>query len=123
MSKYKRELARKQRARNRSKRTARFHPTRPRLCVYRSNRHIEAQIIDDFQGRTLVSASSLDRELREQVKQAESKVAVSKIVGTALARRAQQKKIKQVVFDRNGFAYHGRVRALAEAARDGGLSF
>jgi len=123
MSRYTKELARRRRIRNRSKRTARFHPTRPRLCVYRSNRNIEAQIIDDFQGRTLVSASSIDRNLQDKIKKAGSKVMSSKIVGTALAERALDKNIKEVVFDRNGFTYHGRVKALAEAAREGGLQF
>jgi large subunit ribosomal protein L18 len=123
MAKSKKEIARLSRGRNRSKGTARFHPERPRLCVYRSNRHIEAQIIDDFSGQTLVSASSLDKELKAGVSQTSTKVESSSLVGKELAKRAKSKKIDKVVLDRNGFTYHGRVKALADAAREGGLSF
>ncbi|RMF07872.1 MAG: 50S ribosomal protein L18 [Candidatus Neomarinimicrobiota bacterium] len=111
------------RRRNRSKRSVRFHPERPRLCVYRSNRHIEAQIIDDFQNATLVSASSRDKDLRDQMAQAETKTDMSKLVGAQIAAKAKKKKITKIVFDRNGYPYHGRIKALAEAAREGGLEF
>ena len=92
---------------------------RPRLCVYRSNTNIYAQIIDDVAGNTLVSASTLDKE----VKTKNSNVEAAKEVGALLAKRASAKKIKTVVYDRSGYIYHGVVKALAEAAREGGLEF
>jgi large subunit ribosomal protein L18 len=95
---------------------------RPRLCVHRSTRHIRAQVIDDASGRTLVSASSLDKEVRAKLKGG-GNVAASKIVGKEIAERARSKGIEQVVFDRGGYQYHGRVQALAEAAREAGLKF
>jgi len=95
---------------------------RPRLCVHRSTRHIRAQVIDDSSGRTLVSASSLDKEVRAKLKGG-GNVAASKIVGKEIAERAKSKGIEQVVFDRGGYQYHGRVQALAEAAREAGLKF
>ena len=96
---------------------------RLRLSVFRSAKHVYAQIIDDVSRRTLVSASSTEKALAEQVKAAEGKIGVSTIVGKALAERAQAKDIKTVVFDRNGFGYHGRIKALADGAREGGLEF
>ena len=92
---------------------------RPRLCVYRSNTNIYAQIIDDVAGNTLVSASTLDKE----VKTKNSNVEAAKEVGALIAKRASAKKIKTVVYDRSGSIYHGVVKALAEAAREGGLEF
>ena len=92
---------------------------RPRLCVYRSNTNIYAQIIDDVAGNTLVSASTLDKE----VKTKRSNIEAAKEVGTLIAKRATEKKIKSVVFDRSGYIYHGVVKELAEAAREGGLMF
>jgi large subunit ribosomal protein L18 len=97
-------------------------PERPRLAVFRSQSHIYAQIIDDDQGRTLCAASSMDKELRKQAKGG-SNVAAAKVVGQLIASRAKEKGITAVVFDRGGFHYHGRVRALADAAREGGLKF
>jgi|TARA_B100000809_G_scaffold85969_1_gene84389 large subunit ribosomal protein L18 len=85
--------------------------------------NIEAQIIDDFQGNTLISSSSKDKNLVKEIKKATSKVECSKIVGVALAERAIKMKIKKVVFDRNGYPYHGRIKALADAARESGLEF
>ena len=93
---------------------------RPRLCVFRSNANIEAQIIDDVKGVTLVSASSLEKELN--LKNG-GNVEAAKVIGTEIAKRAKKAKINTVVFDRGGYLYHGRVKALAEAARDGGLEF
>ncbi|HXW54631.1 MAG TPA: 50S ribosomal protein L18 [Candidatus Cybelea sp.] len=93
---------------------------RPRLCVHRSNKHIRAQVIDDRTGVTLVSASSLDKEVRNQIKGG-GNIAASKVVGKVIAERARAKGIGQVVFDRGGYRYHGRVEALAEAAREAGL--
>ena len=93
---------------------------RPRLCVFRSNANIEAQIIDDVKGVTLVSASSLEKELN--LKNG-GNIEAAKVIGTESAKRAKKAKIKAVVFDRGGYLYHGRVKALAEAAREGGLEF
>ena len=95
---------------------------RPRLCVFRSSTHLYAQVIDDAAGRTLVAASSVDKETRKQI-QGGGNVAAAKIVGQAVAARARAKGISQVVFDRGGYRYHGRVKALAEAAREAGLKF
>ena len=92
---------------------------RPRLCVFRSNSNLYAQIIDDVAGNTLVSASTLDKE----VKTKNSNVEAAKEVGALIAKRASAKKIKTVVYDRSGYIYHGVVKALAEAAREGGLEF
>ena len=92
---------------------------RPRLCVYRSNSHIYAQIIDDVAGNTLVQASTLDKE----VKTKHSNKEAAKEVGALIAKRALDKKIDTVVFDRGGYIYHGVVKELAEAAREGGLKF
>ena len=94
---------------------------RPRLAVYRSNKHLVAQLIDDDSGRTIVSASSLEAEFR--AKQSGGNVAAAKAVGGLVAQRAKQAGISKVVFDRGGFLYHGRIAALAEAAREGGLEF
>jgi large subunit ribosomal protein L18 len=96
--------------------------SRPRLCIFRSLNHIYAQIIDDSTGRTLVSASTLDLIVRDKVKQI-LKTQKAELVGSLIAQRAISKGIKQVVFDRGGYQYHGRVRALAEAARQAGLEF
>jgi len=95
---------------------------RPRLTVFRSHKNISAQIIDDGAGKTLVSASTLDKVLREALGYGGNKSAAS-AVGAALAERAVENGISQVVFDRNGYAYHGRVKELADAARKGGLKF
>ena len=93
---------------------------KPRLCVFRSNANIEAQIIYDVKVVTLVSASSLEKELN--LKNG-GNIEAAKVVGAEIAKRAKKAKIKAVVFDRGGYLYHGRVKALAEAARDGGLEF
>lgn len=95
---------------------------RPRLCVYRSAKHIYAQLVDDLSGRTLLSASSLTPTVREEGKDKEKRD-VSAAVGKKVAELAQAKGIKKVVFDRAGFPFHGRVKALAEGAREGGLEF
>ncbi len=96
--------------------------SRPRLCVFRSLNHIYAQVIDDVQGHTLVAASTLDADIKNG-KDKKSKTDQAEAVGQLLAKRAVDKGIKQVSFDRGGFKYHGRVKALAEAARKGGLKF
>jgi large subunit ribosomal protein L18 len=98
-------------------------PDKPRLSVFRSLDNIYAQIIDDTTGNTLVAVSSLNKEAKSDVKSVKGKINKSKLIGTILAKKALEKDIKQVVFDRGGFRYHGRVKALADGAREGGLVF
>lgn len=116
-----RELARKQRKRRVSAKV-RGTPERPRLCVFKSSRHIYAQVIDDSRGHTLAAASTLNSALPggERV---QGKLGAAKRVGTLIAEKALAKQVQKVVFDRNGFLYHGRIKALAEAAREKGLDF
>jgi large subunit ribosomal protein L18 len=95
---------------------------RARLSVFRSSKHIHAQLIDDDKGVTLVAASSLEKAMREGSKTG-ANIAAAKAVGKLIAERAKAKGIKDVVFDRGGYLYHGRIKALADAAREGGLSF
>jgi len=97
-------------------------PERLRLSVYRSLNHIYAQIVDDFKGHTVVSASSLDKELKDE-KSHKGNIETAKKIGELIARKALEKGIKKVVFDRGGYLYHGRIKALAEAAREAGLEF
>ncbi len=96
---------------------------RPRLSVYRSLKHIYAQIIDDEKGHTLLACSTLDAEVRSKITNEMSKTEQAKVVGIVLGERALKSGIQSVAFDRNGFLYHGRVRALAEGAREAGLKF
>jgi large subunit ribosomal protein L18 len=103
-------------------RIARHGGARPRLSVFRSSMHIYAQVIDDAQGRTLAAASSLDKGLREGLKTGADKGAAA-AVGKLIAERAKAAGITAVVFDRGGYLFHGRVKALADAAREGGLNF
>ena len=120
------QILRKRQQRQRRKRHVRKRvigsPERPRLTVFRSHKNIYAQIIDDTVGRTLVAASSRDSELTQQLSNGSNRTA-AKVVGTALAEKAVKAGIKKVVFDRNGYAYHGRISELAQAARDSGLEF
>jgi large subunit ribosomal protein L18 len=97
-------------------------PARPRLCVFRSNKHIYAQIVDDEKGATLTAASSLDADTKSRVKNG-GNIAAAKAVGQVVAKRALEKGISAVLFDRGGYIYHGRVKALADAAREAGLKF
>ena len=97
-------------------------PQRPRLSVFRSSRHIYAQIIDDAAGRTLVAASTVDKQAKDAPK-FKDKVAAANFVGKIVGERALNQGIKKVVFDRNGFLYHGRVKSLSEGARESGLIF
>jgi large subunit ribosomal protein L18 len=92
---------------------------RPRLCVFRSLKHIYAQIVNDEEGKTLVSASDIELKKKKELK----KVEIAKEVGKLIAKKALEKKIEKVSFDRSGYKYHGRVKALAEGAREGGLKF
>ena len=112
-------LRRKKRVRKKIKGT----PEKPRLCVFRSIRHIYAQIIDDTTGRTLVEVSSISKDLGPEIEKKGGNRQGAALVGTAIADRALRKGIKKVVFDRNGFLYHGRVKALANVAREHGLEF
>jgi large subunit ribosomal protein L18 len=95
---------------------------RPRLAVFRSQAHIYAQVINDEEGKTLCAASSVDKDVRAKQKSG-ANVAAAKAVGALIATRAKEKGIEQVVFDRGGFQYHGRIKALADAAREAGLKF
>ena len=113
-------FARRQR-RNRVSIRRKSH-SRPRLSVFRSGQHIYAQIIDDAKGVTVVTASSLDKDLRAGLKSGGNKAA-AEAVGKLVSQRALQAGVKEVVFDRGGYLFHGRVKALADAAREGGLSF
>jgi large subunit ribosomal protein L18 len=97
-------------------------PDRPRLSVFRSTKHVYAQIVDDRAGATLVAASSVEPAFKEQSK-FDNKIAAATFVGKLVAQRAIEKGIKKVVFDRNGFLYHGRVKALSDGAREAGLDF
>jgi len=114
------ELRRKRHLRVRAKISG--TPEKPRLAVYRSEKHIYAQIIDDVAGRTLVSASTIDKELKEKLQKTWNKEAAVE-VGKLIAKRALDKGISSIVFDRGGFKFHGRVKALADAAREAGLKF
>lgn len=98
-------------------------PEKPRLTVYRSLNNIYAQIIDDTTGKTLVAASSLTKELADELKSAKGKIQRSKTVGNFIAKKALEHNISTVVFDRNGYRYHGRVQAVADGAREAGLKF
>ena len=98
-------------------------PQRPRLNVFRSSAHIYAQVIDDMAGHTVVSASDLEQEIKERAGDGATKTARAKAVGEIVAERAKAAGINAVVFDRGGFLYHGRVRAVADGAREGGLEF
>jgi large subunit ribosomal protein L18 len=98
-------------------------PERPRFCVYRSLNHIYAQLIDDTTGKTLVASSTLSKDVRDQLNGVKGKIAAGKIVGLAAAKKALEMNIKEAVFDRGGFLYHGCVRAVADGAREGGLKF
>jgi large subunit ribosomal protein L18 len=96
--------------------------SRPRLCVFRSLNNIYAQVIDDVKGTTLAAASSLDSEIKDQL-DGKKKTEISQLVGAVIAKRAKEKGVSQVAFDRGGYLYHGRVKALAESARKEGLKF
>jgi large subunit ribosomal protein L18 len=93
------------------------------LSIYRSSKHLYAQVISDANGKTLVSASTLSNELNETLQKKTATVNAAKEVGTLIARKCKEHGIQQVIFDRNGFLYHGRIRAVADAAREAGLQF
>lgn len=112
-------LLRQERVRKRVRGTT----TRPRLCVFRSGKHIYVQVISDESGKTLATASTLSPGISPEAKKKSATAAAAKEVGTLVARVCQENGINEVIFDRNGFLYHGRVRALAEGAREAGLKF
>ncbi len=95
---------------------------RPRLCVFRSAKHIYAQVIDDSLGQTLVAASSLEKTVRENT-ESKNKLNAANTVGKIIGQRALEKGVKKIVFDRNGFLYHGRIKAVSDGAREAGLKF
>ncbi len=113
----------RQKRKKRVRKRVRGTPERPRLSVFRSTRHIYAQIVDDANGKTLIECSSLSKELPSELKQKGGNKEGSAQVGALVAKRASEKGIKRVVFDRNGFLYHGRIKALADSAREHGLEF
>jgi len=113
----------REKRKKRMRRKVRGSSDRPRLTVFKSDKHIYAQIIDDSSAKTLVNASSLGKEIKSEfVKKGRNKEGAS-ILGKIIAKKALEQGIKKVIFDRNGFLYHGRVKALAEAARENGLEF
>ena len=120
ISKERRVARKKRQSRVRNKITGSVE--RPRLCVFRTSKHIYAQIIEDVTGNTLVTASTVTKGAGDSVKYS-GNVEAAKVIGKQIAEKALAKDIKQVVFDRNGFLYHGRVKALADAAREAGLTF
>ena len=123
MSKLTKDNARTELRRNRSKRAQNNISNRPRFVVSRSLKNIQGQIIDDINGKTLLSVSSLDKSLKSEIAKAKGKVERSKIVGKKIGEKAKKNKIKEVWFDRNGYPYTGRVKAMADAARETGLKF
>jgi len=116
------KLSGKSRRRNRIRKKVKGTPERPRLCVFRSNANIYAQVIDDMEGVTIVAASTLETEIGGELK-ARGNITAAKKIGEAVAKRALEKGVSSVVFDRGGYIYHGRIKALADAAREAGLKF
>lgn len=124
MKKEKLKTVQRKKRHRRVKKQLRGDSSRPRLVVYRSLKHIYAQVVNDMSGKTLLSLSSLSKEVKNKSKREDySKTDKSKIVGQILAEKCLDKGIKKVVFDRAGYKYHGRIKALAEGAREGGLNF
>lgn len=98
-------------------------PERPRLVVYKSLKHIYAQLVDDVNQKTITGMSSLSKDLHDEIAKAKNKVAVAELIGNSIAKKALDLKLDKVVFDRNGYIYHGRVKAVAEGARKSGVKF
>ena len=117
------KLASRERRRGRIRKKIRGTEERPRLVVFRSLQHIYAQLVNDSTHRTLLTVSDLSPEVKDQIKEKDSKIDHSAAVGKILAQKALSQKIENVVFDRGGFRYHGRIKALADAAREAGLQF
>lgn len=116
------KITRRENRKARVKGAVRGSTERPRLSVFRSGKHIYAQIIDDASGKTLASASSASKDLKGQLKHG-GNVSAAKVIGKAIAEKAKAAGVTQVAFDRAGYRYHGRIKALADAAREGGLKF
>jgi large subunit ribosomal protein L18 len=114
--------AHRQRIHRRMRQSMAGSEQRPRLCVFRSIKHIRVQVIDDLKGHTIAAASSLDADMKKRIKGG-GNIASAKVVGKMIAERAKAAGVEYVVFDRGGYQYHGRVQALAEAAREAGLKF
>jgi len=121
--KYRKALSTRKRRHVRVRAKVSGTPSRPRLNVFRSSAHIYVQVIDDLAGATLVAASDLEEAVRERAGEGATKVARSKAVGEIIAERAKEAGVESVVFDRGGFLYHGRIKAVADGAREGGLKF
>lgn len=121
--KYRKKLSQRKRRHVRVRAKVIGTPSRPRLNVFRSSAHIYAQLIDDEAGRTLAAASDLEQEIKERAGEDAPKLARAKVVGEIIAERAKAAGFDKVVFDRGGFLYHGRVRAVADGARESGLDF
>lgn len=119
----KKNITRREKIKFKIRKKIRGTAERPRLVVYRSLNHIYAQLVNDDEGKTLLSASTLEKGILEKVKDIKGKIGKSKIVGQVIAEKALQSNIKKVVFDRNGYLYHGRVKAVADGAREKGLEF
>lgn len=119
----KKHLTNRQKIKFRIRKKVNGTPDRPRLVVYRSLSHIYATLVDDVNGKTLTAASSTEKATAEKVKDIKGKIAKSKEIGKAIAEKAKSMNIDSVVFDRNGYLYHGRVKSLADGAREGGLKF
>jgi large subunit ribosomal protein L18 len=122
MGGYKAKLVGRERRHNRIRKTVAGTEARPRLTVFRSAANIYAQVIDDVKGVTITAASTLDKEVSEGLK-SRGNVEAAKKVGAAIAKKAMEKGVKDVVFDRGGYIFHGRIKALADAAREAGLNF
>jgi large subunit ribosomal protein L18 len=121
--KYRRALSQRERRHKRVRAKVSGTAARPRLNVFRSSAHIYCQIIDDMKGHTLVAASDLEDEVRERAGEDAAKVARARAVGEVIAQRAKEAGVDAVVFDRGGFLYHGRIKAVADGAREAGLKF
>ncbi|MGB3328629.1 MAG: 50S ribosomal protein L18 [Thermomicrobiales bacterium] len=121
--KYRKPLSARKRRHVRVRAKVNGTPARPRLNVFRSSAHIYVQVIDDLAGNTLVQANDLEEAVRERAGEGATKTARSKAVGEVIAERAKEAGIESVVFDRGGFLYHGRIKAVADGAREGGLKF
>ncbi len=116
------KIERRERIRRRIRKVVNGTAEQPRMCVFRSNKQIYVQLINDVEGITLASASSIDKEIAEECK-GKTGTEVAKLVGKLAAKRATEKGVTKIAFDRGGYLYHGRVKSLADAAREGGLTF
>ena len=116
-------INRRQQIKKHIRKTVRGTGARPRLVVFRSIKHLYVQVVDDLQMKTVTSASTLSPDVKNAIQEAKDKKAIAKQVGIAIAKKAVEQNIKKVVFDRNGYLYHGVIKALADGAREGGLEF